>query len=73
MGRMNREIAGSRHLQRALDAVAAMGVSGVVVVPELPNPCMIDAGARAGDVSKETAARIYRAMIDDDGGADRPA
>lgn len=50
-------------LGRALAAVEAMGETDAVVVPATPSPNMLSAGARGGGVSKETAARIYRAMI----------
>ncbi len=63
MRRGNQGRSGSRHLERALAAVEAMGSSETVVVPALPSRGMLAAGARAGGVPTETAARIYRAMV----------
>jgi len=63
MGRGDCGGVGSRHLERALAAVEAMATSDTVVIPASPSPCMIAAGARAGGVPAETAARIYRAMV----------
>jgi hypothetical protein len=67
MVQRNREKAGSRHLEKALAAVEAMGTCEAVVVPAVPSPCMLAAGALAGGVSKETVARIYNAMVLDNG------
>jgi sirohydrochlorin ferrochelatase len=59
---------GSRHLERALAAVEAMGATDAVVVPASPSPCMLAAGAQAGGVTTEIAALVYKAMILADGG-----
>ena len=50
-------------LARALAAVQALGTTDAVVVPATPSAGMLVAGARAGGVTPETAARIYRAMV----------
>jgi hypothetical protein len=63
MGRKDLGRVGSRHLERALAAVEAMGASDDVVVPATPSPCMLAAGALAGGVTTENAALIYQAMI----------
>lgn len=63
MGQRDRDVDGSRHLKQALAAVEAMDAIDAVAVPATPSPSMMAAGALTGDVSKETAARIYRAMI----------
>jgi len=34
-----------------------------LVVPKTPSAAMIAVGARTGGISKEAAARIYRAMV----------
>lgn len=57
------DIRGSRALQNALDAVGAVGDSGFILVPSVPTPEMIAAGAEAGRVSPELARIIYRAML----------
>jgi hypothetical protein len=50
-------------LEYALSAVSAMGDSGLTTVPLKPSAAMLTAGARAGQVSVETAWKIYQAMI----------
>lgn len=57
------DVRGSRALQKALDAVGAVGDSGFVLVPSAPTPEMIMAGAQAGHVSPDLARVIYRAML----------
>ena len=63
MGQRDHDVGGSRCLEQALAVVEAMGTIDAVVVPATPSQCMMVAGALTGDVSKETAARIYHAMI----------
>ncbi len=58
---------GSRALQKALDAVGAVGDSGFVLAPTTPTPEMITAGARAGRVSPEVACAVFRAMMSETG------
>lgn len=57
------DIRGSRALQNALDAVGAVGDSGFVLVPSVPTPEMIAAGAKVGRISPDLARAIYRAML----------
>lgn len=57
------DLRGSRALQKALDAVGAVGDSGFVLVPSAPTPEMILAGARAGHISPDLARVVYRAML----------
>ena len=56
---------GSKALDYALDMVGAMGEAGLTNVPVKPTTAMLTAGARAGQVSVETAWRIYQAMINE--------
>ncbi len=57
------DIRGSRALEKALDAVGAVGDSGFILVPSAPTREMIMAGAKAGHVSPDLARVIYRAML----------
>jgi len=50
-------------LARALAAVDELCTTDAVVVPATPSARMLAAGARAGEVTPETAERIYRAMV----------
>ena len=50
-------------LDYALDVVSAMGEAGLTAVPIKPSTEMLTAGARAGEVSVETAWKIYQSMI----------
>jgi|GEM_PF-5001105 len=63
MGHWDRDGEGNLHLERALAAVEAMGAMDALVVPKTPSAAMIAVGARTGGISKEAAARIYRAMV----------
>ncbi len=47
----------------ALDVVRAMAMSGQAVVPAKPTRAMLEAGAKAGDVTTIAARKIYTAMI----------
>ncbi len=57
------DVRGSRALQKALDAVGAVGDSGFVLVPSTPTPEMIKAGSQAGHISPDLARVVYRAML----------
>ncbi|MEQ8966171.1 MAG: hypothetical protein RID91_10125 [Azospirillaceae bacterium] len=50
-------------LERALEAVSAMSEAGFASVPSKPTAAMLAAGARAGNVSVETAWKVYQAML----------
>lgn len=47
----------------ALDVVTALGEAGLATVPTKPTARMLAAGARSGDVSVETAWKVYQAMV----------
>ena len=53
----------SAALEHALRAVESMRVVDLAVVPGIPSAPMMMAGARAGQISPETARRVYQAMI----------
>lgn len=50
----------------ALEELKDLVDSGVKFVPAQPTKIMTDAGARAGNVDEDQAARIYRAMVEAD-------
>ena len=53
----------SAALEHALRAVERMRVVDLAVVPGVPSEPMIMAGAEAGQISPETARRVYQAML----------
>jgi hypothetical protein len=53
----------SAALEHALKAVESMRVVDLAVVPGVPSEPMIMAGALAGQISPETARRVYQAML----------
>jgi hypothetical protein len=57
----------SSALEYALTVVEAVSETGLTTVPVKPSVAMLTAGARAGQVSVETAWRIYQAMIHEEG------
>lgn len=54
---------GSKAMTLALEMVDSIGRSGLVMVPDIPTPEMIRAGAEAGGVDGQTIDRIWNAMI----------
>jgi hypothetical protein len=61
--RLKQERAPSTALNSALDMVSALSEAGLTVVPVKPTMEMLASGSCAGDVSVETAWRVYQAMI----------
>jgi hypothetical protein len=61
----------SQNLKLALSELEDLGDLGIKFVPWQPSPTMIEAGARAGGVDNELAAKIYRAMLEADAMSDR--
>lgn len=57
---------GSVILQRALSMTGSFARFGLALVPVCPSDEACEAGARAAGVSKETARRIYSAMVEAD-------
>ena len=53
----------SAALEHALKAVESMRVVDLAVVPDVPSEPMVMAGAEAGQISPETARRVYQAML----------
>jgi hypothetical protein len=53
----------SAALEHALRAVESMRVVDLAVVPGIPSEPMIMAGALAGQISPDTARRVYQAML----------
>ena len=53
----------SAALEHALKAVESMRVVDLAVVPGIPSEPMVMAGALAGQISPETARRVYQAML----------
>ncbi len=53
-------------LASVLDELEDLIDSGVKFVPAHPSPAMTQAGARAGGIDEEQAAKIYRAMLEAD-------
>lgn len=53
----------SVQMRLALDVVEALESANLLVIPKEPTPEMIDAGAAAGRLDRETARRIYMAML----------
>lgn len=54
----------SHAMRYALSLVERMSRRDVVVVPSVPSPPMVEAGAKAGKVPRPVARLIYRTMID---------
>jgi hypothetical protein len=54
--------ASSSEFSYALDMVALFSRMDLRLVPRAPTSAMLDAGAAAGNVSADEAARIYAAM-----------
>jgi hypothetical protein len=52
----------SSEFSHALDMVALFSRMDLMLVPRAPTSAMLDAGAAAGNVSADEAARIYAAM-----------
>ena len=50
----------------AMERLEELADLDVAFVPEHPSPAMTRAGARAGGIPEEQAARVYRAMIEAD-------
>ena len=50
-------------MEHALKAVESMRVVDLAVVPGIPSEPMVMAGALAGQISPETARRVYQAML----------
>lgn len=46
-----------------LETLEDLAETGIAFVPEQPSPTMIRAGALAGGIAEDQAARIYRAMV----------
>jgi len=53
----------SAALEHALKAVESMRVVDLAVVPGIPSEPMVMAGAQAGQITPETARRVYQAML----------
>ncbi|HAD87129.1 MAG TPA: hypothetical protein DCG48_07175 [Rhodospirillaceae bacterium] len=54
----------STGLSRALVEIQDLADSGIKFVPERPSPAMTQAGALAGGIDEDKAAKIYRAMLE---------
>jgi hypothetical protein len=63
MGRHTPDCDDGAALTRALAAVEKLGTTDAVVVPATPTASMLAAGTQAGRVKRETAERVYRAMV----------
>jgi len=50
-------------MSMALDMVEALESANLLVVPREPTVEMIDAGAAAGRLDRETVLRVYEAML----------
>ena len=57
-----KEARASEEFSYALDMVALFSRMDLMLVPRAPTSAMLDAGAAAGNVSADEAARIYAAM-----------
>jgi hypothetical protein len=53
----------SAALEHALRAVESMREVDLAVVPGVPSEPMVMAGAQAGQISPDTARRVYKAML----------
>ena len=58
-----KDVRPSEEFSYALDMVALFNRMDLMLVPRAPTPAMLDAGAAAGKVSADEAARIYAAMM----------
>lgn len=54
----------SRPYRQALDVVCELEDLTIAIVPKAPSEDMIDAGAEVGGVARDSAEKIYRAMIE---------
>jgi len=62
---MSKKVArSSEQFSYALDMVAVFSRMDLMLVPRAPTSAMLDAGAAAGNVSADEAARIYAAMTE---------
>jgi len=57
-----KETRASDEFSYALDMVALFNRMDLLLVPRAPTSAMLDAGAAAGNISADEAARIYTAM-----------
>lgn len=53
----------SRLFVETLETIEELSDSGIAFVPEQPSPAMTRAGAIAGGIAEDQAAKIYRAMV----------
>lgn len=53
----------SMPMRLALDVVEALETANLLVIPREPTVEMLDAGAAAGRLDRDTARRIYMAML----------
>jgi hypothetical protein len=58
----SQEPGSSKEFSYALDMVAVFSRMDLLLVPRAPTSAMLDAGAAAGNISADEAARIYTAM-----------
>ena len=56
----------SMNMASALEQLEDLADAGVKFVPSQPTSAMTSAGARAGNIGEDHAARIYRAMVEAD-------
>lgn len=73
VNQMNNKL--SHLFAETLETLEDFAETGIAFLPEQPSPAMIRAGALAGGIAEEQAAKIYRAMVaaerlEDRGGAE---